>query len=99
MNSLFNTSVLPPLLTQFVITALLSFIIGLELHSYRRANEQDLGFGTTRTFTLIGILGFVLYLSNDQLLIYLCGFIGMVILMVLLFSGMVALISIMWCIY
>ena len=81
MNSLFNTSVLPPLLTQFVITALLSFIIGLELHSYRRANEQDLGFGTTRTFTLIGILGFVLYMSNDQLLIYLCGFVGMVVLM------------------
>ena len=81
MNSLFNTSVLPPLLTQFVITALLSFIIGLELHSYRRANEQDLGFGTTRTFTLIGVLGFVLYMGNDQLLIYICGFIGMVILM------------------
>ncbi len=80
MNSLFNLN-LPPLLTQFVITALLSFIIGLELHSYRRANEQDLGFGTTRTFTLIGILGFVLYMSNDQLLIYICGFIGMVILM------------------
>jgi uncharacterized membrane protein (DUF4010 family) len=81
MNPFFNLAGLPPLLTQFVITALLSFIIGLELHSYRRANEQDLGFGTTRTFTLIGILGFVLYMSNDQLLIYICGFIGMVVLM------------------
>jgi hypothetical protein len=48
------------------MTLALSFIIGLELHSYRRVNNQDLGFGTTRTFTLIGVLGFVLYLVDDH---------------------------------
>ena len=41
MLELFDPAFFPPLLMQFVITALLSFIIGLELHSYRRANEQD----------------------------------------------------------
>ncbi len=64
---------LPPVLTQFLMTVLLSFIIGLELHSYRRAAEQDLGFGTTRTFTLIGVLGFVLYILDSNAVLYLTG--------------------------
>jgi len=73
MNALLSSSFLPSLLTQFLITAVLSFIIGLELHSYRRANGQDLGFGTTRTFTLIGITAFVLYAIDEHLLFYLTG--------------------------
>ncbi len=55
MTELLELASFPPLLVQFCTTALLSFIIGLELHSYRRDNQQDLGFGTTRTFTLIGV--------------------------------------------
>ena len=78
---LFDLTIFPALLTQFIITAILSFIIGLELHSYRRANEQDLGFGTTRTFTLIGVLGFVLYMIDDRLLVYMIGLIGLVVLL------------------
>lgn len=81
MAEIFDPTIFPPILTQFIITAVLSFIIGLELHSYRRANEQDLGFGTTRTFTLIGILGFALYMIDDRLLIYMCGLIGLVALL------------------
>jgi uncharacterized membrane protein (DUF4010 family) len=52
---------LSPLLLHFGATALLSFIIGLELHSYRRAIGTELGYGTTRTITLIGIFGFALW--------------------------------------
>jgi len=78
---LIDPTVFPPLLTQFVFTAVLSFIIGLELHSYRRANEQDLGFGTTRTFTLIGVAGFVLYMIDDRQLVYMCGLVGMIVLL------------------
>lgn len=81
MSELINPVLVPPLLTQFVITALLSFIIGLELHSYRQANEQDLGFGTTRTFTLIGVSGLVLYLIDDQLLAFLAGFFALITLL------------------
>jgi uncharacterized membrane protein (DUF4010 family) len=79
MGDLFNLAIFPTLLTQFIITTALSFIIGLELHSYRRANAQDLGFGTTRTFTLIGILGFVLYLVDDQLWAYIFGMMGLIV--------------------
>ncbi len=78
MGELFNLAIFPPLLKQFVITIALSFIVGLELHSYRRANHQDLGFGTTRTFTLIGVLGFVLYLVDDHLRAWLIGMLGLV---------------------
>ncbi|MBW8075511.1 MULTISPECIES: hypothetical protein [Metallibacterium] len=35
-------------------TAVLSFVLGLELHSYRRAWGEGIDFGTTRTLTLIG---------------------------------------------
>ncbi len=50
----------PPLLVTFVVTVLFSFVVGLELHSYRRVSGRDLGFGTTRTLTLIGATGFAL---------------------------------------
>ncbi|MGE4483118.1 MgtC/SapB family protein [Acidocella sp.] len=57
---------LPPLLAGFLGTVGLAFIIGLELHAYRRRGEAALepraqGFGTTRTITLIASLGFVLW--------------------------------------
>lgn len=68
---------IPPLLQQFILTALFCFVIGLELHSYRRANQDDLGFGTTRTFTLIGILGFVLYALDARGLLYGIGLFGL----------------------
>ncbi|MGA7802730.1 MAG: DUF4010 domain-containing protein [Gammaproteobacteria bacterium] len=74
---MFDLQVVPPLLTQFVLTAAFSFVIGLELHGYRRANRPDLGFGTTRTFTLIGILGFVLYALDDHGLLYAVGLLGL----------------------
>ena len=77
MGEIFNFAIVPVLLKQFVMTTALSFIVGLELHSYRRANEQDLGFGTTRTFTLLGVLGFVLFLLDDQLWAWLFGLMGL----------------------
>lgn len=83
---MFNLSNFPPLLIQFIITAIFSFIIGLELHSYRRSNEQDLGFGTTRTFTLIGVLGFVLYMLDEHLLVYIAGFFALIILLAIYYA-------------
>ncbi|WP_297906649.1 DUF4010 domain-containing protein [Thiomonas sp.] len=55
---------LPPALLQFAATATLAFVLGLELHSYRRAQDEGVGFGTTRTLTLIGAAGFVLWLLD-----------------------------------
>lgn len=57
-----NTAMLlPPLLLQFGATVVLSFVLGLQLHSYRRAQDEGVGFGTTRTLTLVGATGFVLW--------------------------------------
>ncbi len=64
---------IPPLLWQFALTIAFSFVIGLEFHSYRRAAGRDLGFGTTRTFTLIGLFGFTLYLLDPHGRLYLLG--------------------------
>jgi uncharacterized membrane protein (DUF4010 family) len=56
------TQLLPPLLAGFLGTIGLAVIIGLELHAYRRrAEAAALGFGTTRTITLIAAAGFVLW--------------------------------------
>ncbi len=59
-----NAPSLPPLLLQFAATVMLSFVLGLELHSYRRAQDEGIGFGTTRTLTLIGAGGFLLWLLD-----------------------------------
>ncbi len=55
---------LPPQLVEFGVTVVLSFVLGLELHGYRRAQDEGVGFGTTRTLTLIGAAGFVLWLLD-----------------------------------
>ncbi len=57
---------IPPLLGGFLGTIALAFLIGLELHAYRRRGEGlavpvALGFGTTRTITLLAALGYVLW--------------------------------------
>jgi uncharacterized membrane protein (DUF4010 family) len=57
---------IPPPLAGFLGTIALAFIIGLELHAYRRRDNgalplADPGFGTTRTITLLAALGFVLW--------------------------------------
>ncbi len=71
---MFGQGIIPPLLVQFGLTLALSFVIGLEFHSYRRANQRDLGFGTTRTFTLIGVLGFMLNVLDERGLLFGLGF-------------------------
>ena len=60
------TSLIPPVLAGFLGTIMLALLIGLELHAYRRRSDGTnlliaLGFGTTRTITLIAAFGFVLW--------------------------------------
>jgi uncharacterized membrane protein (DUF4010 family) len=59
---------LPPELISFIATTLLACVVGLELHSYRRSSEEPLAFGTTRTLTLVGAFGFILYLVGGKAL-------------------------------
>jgi len=64
---------LPPTLVAFVATVLLGFLIGLELHSYRREAGPDLGFGTTRTSTTLAVFGFALWLLDPHGMLYAFG--------------------------
>ena len=64
---------IPPLLVQFITTLAFSFVVGLEFRSYHYANEYKLHFGSTRTFVLIGILGFILYTMDPSRLLFAAG--------------------------
>ncbi len=75
--------VFPPLLTHFIATVVFSFIVGLELHSYQRVNDYSVSFGTTRTFMLIGVLGFVLFSLDDRYLLFTVGLMLLGILLML----------------
>jgi uncharacterized membrane protein (DUF4010 family) len=72
MQSYFET--LPPNLVNFLLVTVFSLLIGL---SQRRINlkvDDNKFFGSDRTFTLIGILGFILYvLDSDRLMLFAGG--------------------------
>jgi uncharacterized membrane protein (DUF4010 family) len=68
-----HLATLSPLLIAFAATTLSGFVIGLELHSYRRAAGEGLGYGTTRTLTLLAVFGFVLALLDPDLRLYAVG--------------------------
>ncbi|WP_243220779.1 DUF4010 domain-containing protein [Methylobacter sp. S3L5C] len=64
---------IPPLLLQFIMTVGFSFVVGLEFRSYHHANNYKLHFGSTRTFVLIGVLGFILYTMDPSRLLFAAG--------------------------
>lgn len=66
-------SAIPPLLVQFIMTVAFSFVVGLEFRSYHHANDYKLHFGSTRTFVLIGVLGFILYTMDASRLLFAAG--------------------------
>ena len=74
---------LPPLFVAFVATVLFGFVIGLEVHSYRRAQNKDLGFGTTRTLTLLAVLGFALAALDPTLKLFAAGLVALAVLLAL----------------
>jgi len=66
---------IPPLLTQFLMTIVFSFVVGLEFRRYQQINKHIYHFGSTRTFVLIGILGFILFSIDSGRILFLGGFI------------------------
>ena len=64
---------IPPLLVQFIMTVAFSFVVGLEFRSYHQANDYKLHFGSTRTFVLTGVLGFILYTMDASRLLFAVG--------------------------
>lgn len=58
---------IPENLINFTLVTIFSLLIGLsQRHLHSLTNEVSHTFGTDRTFTFIGILGFILYLLGGQ---------------------------------
>jgi uncharacterized membrane protein (DUF4010 family) len=67
---------IPQDLINFILVTIFALLIGLEQKNLHKKIQKDELFGTDRTFALIGILGFILYLLNPKSLIpFLVGFI------------------------
>jgi uncharacterized membrane protein (DUF4010 family) len=58
---------------KFILVVLFSLLIGLEQRGRYIKEEFGTRFGTDRTFTLIGILGFILYVISPQTLLPFLG--------------------------
>ena len=60
-------------LIPFLVTIVFSFLVGLEVRSYKEYFNLEFEFGSIRTFTFIGVLGFIFY--KISLNLYIAGFI------------------------
>ncbi|MGQ8335075.1 MgtC/SapB family protein [Sunxiuqinia sp. A32] len=65
---------IPTLFIQFLLTAVFSFILGLEQRKHYSEKEEQQTFGTDRTFVFIGLLGFILLVGEPNgMILYLSG--------------------------
>ncbi|MFZ4702947.1 MAG: MgtC/SapB family protein [Candidatus Methylumidiphilus sp.] len=72
---------LPALLSAFLLTLAMSFLLGLGLREYYLVAKKTYYFGSTRTCTLIGILGYMLYQLQPNGMFYLGGLLTLTVLM------------------
>jgi uncharacterized membrane protein (DUF4010 family) len=63
---------IPADLVKFILVAVFSLLIGLEQRRQYIKEPSESLFGTDRTFTLIGILGYILYVASPQNLLPFC---------------------------
>lgn len=65
---------IPPDIIKFLLVVVFSLLIGLEQRAHYINQQFESRFGTDRTFTLIGILGFILYqIGKGSILPFLAG--------------------------
>ena len=64
-------------LISFLVTVVFSFLVGLEVRSYREYFHSRFEFGSIRTLTFTGLLGFIFYKINLNL--YIAGFLALTI--------------------
>ncbi|MFZ2724940.1 MAG: DUF4010 domain-containing protein [Methylococcaceae bacterium] len=91
-------SAIPPLLVQFILTIAFSFVVGLEFRRYlhlaketdNEKNNNKPHFGSTRTFTLIGVLGFVLNALDNTHVLYAVGLLLLGFLLLLFYWRLTA---------
>ena len=70
-------------LIALVVTIVFSFLIGLEVRSYREYFHSKFEFGSIRTLTFTGLLGFLLF--KIDLTIYIAGFISLTLFFLLFY--------------
>lgn len=80
-------SSVPPLLVDFLLTVLMSFLMGLGLREYYQFSHKTLVFGSTRTCTFIGILGFILFRITDTPWPFVAGLIVLAVLLGLYYQA------------
>lgn len=66
---------IPPILINFLLVAIFSLIIGLSQRNLHSEEDNNHLFGTDRTFTFIGILGYILYIIESPFkILFVVGF-------------------------
>jgi len=69
-------NIIPDEFIRFLLVLVFSLLIGLEQRRHHIAGNEDLLFGTDRTFTFIGLLGYVLFIADPKsYLPFLTGFV------------------------
>ena len=71
-------------LLKFVLVTLMSLVIGLSQRKlYLKEEDSKHAFGADRTLTLIGILGYILYVAGSGSIVpFLCGGVTLTLLFV-----------------
>lgn len=85
-----NPTLLPPLLSAFLLTLVMSFLLGLGLHEYYLVAKKTYYFGSTRTCTLVGLLGFVLFHLQADGWLYLAGLLALASLLGIYYTAKIA---------
>ncbi len=76
------------ILSPFLLTLAVSFLIGIGLREYYEGEQKFDTFGTVRTFVFIGMLGFVLFqLPEIGHYAYLAGFAALVVFLALYYAN------------
>jgi uncharacterized membrane protein (DUF4010 family) len=82
--------VIPEIVTPFLLTMAVSFLIGIGLREYYEAEGKFDTFGTVRTFVFIGMLGFVLYqVPQIGNIAFLTGMVGLALFLLVYYSNKV----------
>ncbi len=81
----------PEIVTPFLLTMAVSFLIGIGLREYYEGEGKFDTFGTVRTFVFIGMLGFVLYqLPEIGNVAFLAGMVGLALFLLVYYSNKVS---------
>ncbi len=80
-------NILPIELTNFIIVLVISLLIGLSQRKHFAKKSENMHLGTDRTYTLIGLLGYVMYLLQPETMtVYIAGGVALFVLIALFYS-------------